>query len=400
MRMERDELASAAAGFSGFFFLLASVSVLRPVRDQAGIARGVAALPGMFAATFLAVAAAALLVAWIAARVPRSRYIPLTYRIFAAGLLAIWIALRAGAPWAGAALFVWSGVCSLMAVSLYWGLLTDAFSRPQGARLFGLIAAGGTAGTLAGPLLVQWLARPLGPANLIPISAALLEVSVRYSGLLRRSAGCVPGVAMAPLTLRDTRAPLLRSKLLRTLCGYVLLLTGTATLLYVEQARIVAQSSSDDGERTLLFARIDLTVNATTLALQACVARPFLQLAGLRAALSLLPLLTAAGFLAFAQSPSLAVLALAQGLRRAAHFGIERPGREALLTALDRDQKYAPKAFIDSVVYRGGDALAAWLSQALPASALAPAALALCAVWLVNSLALARIGQHSKGGLR
>src|SRR5882762_10875853 len=88
MRMERDELASAAAGFSGFFFLLASVSVLRPVRDQAGIARGVAALPGMFAATFLAVAAAALLVAWIAARVPRSRYIPLTYRIFAAGLLA------------------------------------------------------------------------------------------------------------------------------------------------------------------------------------------------------------------------------------------------------------------------------------------------------------------------
>src|SRR5882724_2477014 len=117
-------------------------------------------------------------------------------------------------------------------------------------------------------------------------------------------------------------------------------------------------------------------------------------------ALSVLPLLTAAGFLAFAQSPSLAVLALAQGLRRAAHFGIERPGREALLTALDRDQNYAPKAFIDSVVYRGGDALAAWLSQALPASALAPAALALCAVWLVNSLALARIGQHKKGDLR
>ena len=60
----------------------------------------------------------------------------------------------------------------------------------------------------------------------------------------------------------------------------------------------------------------------------------------------------------------------------------------------------APKAFIDSVVYRGGDALAAWLSQALPASALAPAALALCAVWLMNSLALARIGEQRKGRLR
>ena len=156
---------------------------------------------------------------------------------------------------------------------------------------------------------------------------------MRYAAVLRRSADRVPGVASAPLTVRDALAPLLRSKLLRTLCGYVLLLTGTATLLYVEQARMVAQSSSDDGERTLLF-------------------------------------------------------------------GVERPGREALLTALDRDQKYAPKAFIDSVVYRGGDALAAWLSQALPASALAPAALALCAVWLMNSLALARIGEQRKGRLR
>jgi hypothetical protein len=60
----------------------------------------------------------------------------------------------------------------------------------------------------------------------------------------------------------------------------------------------------------------------------------------------------------------------------------------------------SPKAFVDSVVYRGGDALAAWLSQALPASALVPAALALCAVWLMNSLALARIGEQRKGRLR
>src|SRR5262249_62007581 len=106
---------------------------------------------------------------------------------------------------------------------------------------------------------------------------------------------------------------------------------------------------------------------------------------------------TVLGFGALAGAPSLAVLAAAQGLRKAAHFGVERPGREALLTALERDQKYAPKALVDSVVYRGGDALAAWLTQALPSAALFPAALALCGLWLLNALWLARAGGAREG---
>jgi len=316
MRQVSSELPSTAAGFAGFFFLLSGISVLRPVRDQAGIAQRVAALPRMFGATFFAVLAGALLVAWLATRVPRSRYIPLTYRAFGAGLVVACIALHAGAPWAHASLFVWSSAWSLLAVSLFWGLLTDVFG--QAARRFGVIAAGGTAGTLAGPLLVQWLARPLGPANLLLISAALLELAVRSAAVLRRNPAGGSPAAPSRFRVRDALASLLRSNLLRPLCGYVLLFTGTATLLYVEQARIVAASSNDARERTLLFARVDLAVNATTLALQTCIARPFLQRAGLRAALSVLPLLTAAGFVALARAPSLAVLAATQGLRKAA----------------------------------------------------------------------------------
>ena len=383
-------MPSTAAGFAGFFFLLTAISVVRPLRDQVGIARGVAALPRMFGVTFLAALAAALLLAWLAGRIPRARYVPITYRTFAAGLLAAWMALRAGAPWAAAALFVWSSVWSLFAVSLFWGLLTDVYGRGAAARLFGVIAAGGTAGTLAGPLLVQWLARPLGPAHLLPISALLLELSVRCASALRRSSPAAAPTALPQFQMRDALAGLLRPSLLRALSGYVLLFTATATLLYFEQARLVARSSADDRERTVLFARVDLAVNATTLALQTCVARPFLQRAGFRVALAVLPILTAAGFLTLARAPSLVVLAAAQGLRKAAHFGVERPGREALLTALEGDQKYAPKAFVDSVVYRGGDALAAWLAQALPPATLLAAALALCALWLVNAVWLTR----------
>ena len=66
-----------------------------------------------------------------------------------------------------------------------------------------------------------------------------------------------------------------------------------------------------------------------------------------------------------------------------------------LFTVVDREQKYKSKNFIDTVVYRGGDAIAAWTSSALQALGLgivpiSAVAVALSGVWLWNSLFLAR----------
>ena len=391
MRIGRDELSRPATAFAGFFCLLAGNSILRPVRDQVGVAQGVSNLPWMFAATLAAVLAAAPLFTLLTARIPRARCLPLAYRAFAAGLLAAWAGLHAHAAWAPAALFVWTGVCNLLSVSLFWALLTDVFGRPQASRLFGPIAAGGTAGTLAGPLLVEWLVRPLGAANLLLVCVALLELSVHAAGALRSPDRISPGPS-----LRAGLSAVLRSNFLLGVCGYVALLTWTGTLLYVEQARIVAHASADPRERTLLFARMDLAVSLITLALQGILAGRV----RIRGALAALPVLSAAAFVALAIAPSLAVLAAAQGLRKAAHFGIERPAREVLFTSLDPEQKYSSKAFIDTAVYRSGDAIGAWFSQALSPGTLAPAALALCALWLVNSLPLAGRDPAGSGGVR
>jgi ATP:ADP antiporter, AAA family len=381
----------AAAGFTGFFFLLASLSVLRPVRDQAGIAAGVAGLRWMFTATLAAALLSAPLFALLASHLPRARYLSATYRLFAAGLLAAWLGMRAGAAWAHAALFIWAGVYNLLAVSLFWALLTDAFDRERAPRHFGVIAAGGTAGTLAGPLIVEWLVRPLGPANLLLVCAALLEIARQAARALRRDLPPAPQPR-----LRDGLIAVARSDFLRRACGYVALLTWTGTLLYVAQARMVAAASADAGERTLLFARVDLAVNLTTLLFQGLVAGRL----RVRGALAALPLVSAAGFVGLGTAPSLAMLAAAQGLRKAVHFGLERPARETLFTTLPAGEKYTSKAFIDTAVYRGGDALGGWFSQALPPAALLPAAIALCALWLASARLLARRGEAVPSGVR
>jgi AAA family ATP:ADP antiporter len=117
--------------------------------------------------------------------------------------------------------------------------------------------------------------------------------------------------------------------------------------------------------------------------------------AGIRFGIGLLPVLTILGFIALGLSPTLFVLMAVQAVRRAAHFGIERPAREILFTDVNREERYKSKSFIDTVVYRASDAGTAWMSSGLQALGLGAVALAVTAVglslvWLWNSLSLAR----------
>lgn len=52
-------------------------------------------------------------------------------------------------------------------------------------------------------------------------------------------------------------------------------------------------------------------------------------------------------------------------VRRIGEYAFVRPGREMLFAPLDAESKYKAKNFIDTVVYRGGDALSGWLKRGL-----------------------------------
>ena len=51
--------------------------------------------------------------------------------------------------------YVGISVMNLMLVSVFWSFMLEILSSEQTKRLFGLIAAGGTAGALVGPLAHQ-----------------------------------------------------------------------------------------------------------------------------------------------------------------------------------------------------------------------------------------------------
>jgi len=160
----------------------------------------------------------------------------------------------------------------------------------------------------------------------------------------------------------------LASPFLLAICGYLFCYTALSTALYFQQVEIVRQAVPDAAERTRLFASVDLTVNTLTLVLQVLAYSRLWNLLGATGMLVVMPLVSLIGFLWLGAAPVLAVL-LAFGIaRRIGEFAISKPAREALFTVVPRAERYKAKNFIDTVIYRGGDALSGWIFGKLGAA--------------------------------
>src|SRR5260221_7209578 len=134
--------------FAYFFCLLAGYYVLRPLRDEMGVAGGVRNLQWLFTATFFAMLAAVPVFGAVVARLPRRRFVPLVYQFFVVNIVTFWVLLTfdVGKIHVARVFFVWISVFNLFAVSVFWSFMADLFASEQGKRLFGFIGAGGTAG--------------------------------------------------------------------------------------------------------------------------------------------------------------------------------------------------------------------------------------------------------------
>lgn len=406
VRVRRGEVAATAWSFGYFFCLLCSYYVLRPVREEMGIAGGVERLPWLFTGTFLAMLAAVPVFGALAARYPRRTLLPVVYAFFIACILGLFALLRSGlAPgWAPGAFFVWLSVFNLFVVSVFWSFMADVWREEQARRVFGVIAAGGSAGALVGPALTAVLVGRIGPVNLLPAAAAILAGALVCIARLRRWAlrpapavGAAPaddatalgGGAFAGVTL------VLRSPYLLGICLFVLLTTALATFVYFQQAHIVRASFAEPARRTAVFAMMDLVVNALTIGAQVFVTAHLVARVGVGRTLAMLPALSFMGFAALAAAPVAAVLVTFQVLRRAAQYAVAGPAREMLFTVVAREEKYKAKNFIDTAVYRGGDAVSGWAFAGLTAlglglTGIALVALPLAAAWIAMAIYLGR----------
>ena len=385
--------------FAYFFTLLAGYYVLRPLRDQMGIAGGVKNLPWLFTATFLSLLVAQPIYGALVARLPRVNFIPIVYHFFVANLVLFWALLTFDAEKVIVArvFFVWVSVFNLFAVAVFWSLMADLFTAEQGKRLFGFIGAGGTAGALLGPVVTIFLSTPLGPVNLLIAAAVFLEAAVfcvyRIESLANAPTEVDPGRQRVGGSAFAALPELIRSPYLLGVAAWVSLLSFGATIAYFAQANIVSASIHGAAAQTRLFASIDLVVGLLSLATQVFATGKFLKRFGTGIAAAALPSVYIVGFAALAVAPSLSVVVTLQVMQRWMNFAIANPARQVFFTVVGREEKYKAKNLIDVVIYRGSDALYGWVYDSLQALGLKLGAIALCALpvvagWLILSTAL------------
>lgn len=406
LQIHPGERRTVGLGATYFFCLLSSYYLLRPVRDEMGIQAGVDQLQWLFSATFLTMLAAVPAFGWASSRWPRQVLVPAVYLFFIASLLAFYLILHTHATWGARAFYVWISVYNLFVVSVFWSLMADLFSQQQGKRLFGIIAAGGSAGAIFGPTMAATLAQTAGTTQLLPAAALLLCGALVCAHLLTKQTAIQP---QAPDALGggiwDGIVQVAQQRRLQGIALFIWLYTTLATFLYFQQAHIVANTFANSADRTTTFALIDLAVNLLTVGLQLFVAGRLLQGIGIGRSLALVPGLLAIGFTALAIAPVLATLATVQIVRRAGNYGLTRPAREVLYTGVERNARYKAKNFIDTVVYRGGDALAGWLYTGLKVMGLSAGSIAFAAIplalgWAALGLWLGRAFEETSNEQR
>ena len=392
VNVRSDEVAALMASFTMFFTLLCAYYIIRPVRDEMGAQISKDGLQNLYAVVFAVMLGAVPLFGWIASRFSRRLVLPAFYVFFALNLADFWVLLsRNGVdPATAKAFFIWASVFNLFVISLFWSLMAELWSDDEATRLYGFISAGGTAGGLAGPIVTQLLVTSVAPANLLLLAAVLLLASMAASLVLRRLRPGRAGSATAPAGggIFDGALKVFESPYLARIALFVFLANVVGTFFYNEQLRLAATAFANSAERIKFFSGRDLSVGLIALPIQIFGTGQVMKKLGVTVALIALPVVAILGTLALTFNPALTMVAAVMVAERVAAFSLSSPAIKVMYSLTSPDEKYKVQNFIDTVVYRGGDAASGWLFSVVSGGAgfasiaTAATALPLAVLWL------------------
>ena len=387
------------------FFIMFSYYILRAVRDEISSAdRGNLQL--LWTAVFFVMLIAVPAYSWIASKFSRGVFVPLVNRFFIACLLGFWICLVflpiEARPWIDRVFYVWSSVFALFVVTVFWGFMSDCFDNNQGKRLFSFIAVGSSLGGIAGSSTTAGLAEVLPAFSLLLLACIPLEVASWCARILhgRFNTGSVsiPGESgrAIPGTAWSGMQAVFASRYLMGIAAFIALMTFVSTMLYFQQASLIAEAFANRGERTVFYAKIDLLVSSLTIIFQVYLTARIIKWLGVGLTLAIVPAMMALGFFTLGLYPTLTVLVVVQVIYRAGRYGLTKPAREILWTVLGREAKYKSKPFLDAAVYRGGDLLSGWIYTGLAAVGLSIGAIAITAAPVAGIWALLAVRLGAK----
>jgi len=399
------------------FSVLFGYFSVRPVRETIGTILGRQATQNLWAVTAAFAIVIVPFYGWLVARVRRAVLLPSIYAFMAAAFIATALVFDADPKNATLArvFYVGISVMNLLLVSVFWSFMLEILSSDQTKRLFGIIAAGGTAGAFFGPLVTGQIVLKVGNSGVLYMGAAMFLVAVVLQWVLlsqwHKMMPVASGTGGQPRASERDRALggnpfagfalVMRSPYLIGIMLFIVGVSAVNTFLYFEQLALVEKQFDEIAKRTQVFANLDTIVQGLVIVTQLFLTGFIATRLGLTVLLVMIPIVMIFGLTVFAISGTFIVLAVAMVIRRWGEYAFIRPGREMLFSVVDRESKYKAKNLLDVAVYRIADATFAQLKKVLealgmsgPVEAMLTAAIA--GLWAFNGWWLGRRHEAEK----
>ncbi len=371
-RINRSEGPTALLMFMYFFLVLAMYMIGKAARDAMFIgAFGALKLP--YALVAQAVALSLLVAVYIkcSRRMNHYKLSMISLLSFAGSSLALWIANCQGNPQLVFVFYVWVGVVGAIAPMQVWTMANLIYNAREAKRLFGFVGSGGILGSIFGGFVTRKFAPLLGTENLLPIivvclllSAVVLHViwqrNQERAALMEEDNNNTSATdEEAPQNLWQSAALIGRSRYLRLIAALVGISAMATTVAYVQFSVLARLHIQNTDHLASFFGGMYEGLSWVAFFMQFLFSGRLMNRWGLGLTIFILPLSLLCGSVVALLYPTLWAAILLRGSDQVFRHSIDRSTTEMLYLPIAPEIKIQAKSFIDTVVWRAGDALAA-----------------------------------------
>lgn len=353
------ERLKTAIMFGYFFFTIALVYILKPVRNALFLSelgaknlRYVYMAEGLF--LFFMVAA----VVWYAKKVSRRTFYWTTLLFFAANLGIFWILFHLKTPYLSAFFYVWVSSFTITATTQFWMLANDIFKPEEAKRLFGLIISGGSLGGVLGGIMTQNLLRIIKTEELLLVAAGIviccaIFIMVFWKTIYPESVSGTPvKTERKEVTAAAGSKVLFGSAYLIMLALLVVFAKMSSTIIDNQFNRMVELAYASKEARGAFLAGFMSWMNIASFLSQLFLTGWCLRFLGMKTSLRILPV----GLLIFCSMtllyPALLSAMLLELFDASTNYSIQQASKEMLYLPLSSQTRYQIKPVIDMLGFR------------------------------------------------
>jgi AAA family ATP:ADP antiporter len=361
------ELRRAFPIFAYLFLTTASAVASKATRDALFLDRYQATdLPYVDIAIAVLVGFAASLYIWFGHRTNLRNLQVGSLIFFALNSLVFWLWAALSTYESGAQfilIYIWVGVFSVLAPSQVWTLANYVLTTREAKRSFGFIGSGAILGWIVGGFVTRTAVSRFGTeAMLALVALALFTCALIVAEIWRERPDYVGNDTPASGNVRD-RFPLWgamrlirESPYLRSIAALILIAALTTTLAGWQFKAIAKAAVPATDDLAMFFGTFNMIAGLMSLLLQLVLTSRVLRTVGVGPALFIVPtamLMGSAGVLILGTLVAAAALKASDQVLR---YSIDKATVELLYLPVPASHTFRVKSFIDTVVYRLGDA--------------------------------------------